>query len=217
MTDRPRPAKATIVSANDSSKKVECHFNPDQLTITKLIQWVERPDIGGDAAELAFGGGKAQDLSLTLMFDTTATGTDVRDSYKPLFEMALIDKSKKNPKTGHGSPPTCMFTWGKFVSFTAVISKITQKFIMFKSDGTPVRAEVTVDFKQVDVETPPQNPTSRSEARRIWVVTEGETLDWIAYQEYGDPAHWRHIAETNGLDNPLDLHSGQVLKLIPLP
>ncbi len=49
------------------------------------------------------------------------------------------------------------------------------------------------------------------------MVHEGQTLDWIAYQEYGDPAYWRHIAETNDLANPKDLRPGQVLKLTPLP
>ena len=46
---------------------------------------------------------------------------------------------------------------------------------------------------------------------------EGERLDWIAYQEYGNPRHWRHIADVNDLANPFDLRSGQVLKLTPLP
>jgi nucleoid-associated protein YgaU len=48
-------------------------------------------------------------------------------------------------------------------------------------------------------------------------VSEGQTLAWIAYQEYGDSGYWRHIAETNDLADPLDLRPGQVLKLVPLP
>jgi len=209
--------KAEIVKTTDRNKKVVCHFNPNELELTKNINWVEKSDIGGNASELVFGGGKAENLSIPLLFDTTATGQDVRDEYNTLFEMALIDTSKKNPKTGQGEPSMCMFQWGRFLSFTAVIEKITQKFIFFKGDGTPLRAEVTVTFKQVDVATKPQNPTSRSEARKIWVIEEGQRLDWIAHQEYGNPAHWRHIAETNHLDNPFDLQTGQVLKLIPLP
>ncbi len=209
--------KAEIVKTTDRTKKVVCHFNPDELEITKQIDWVEKSDIGGNASELVFGGGKAQNLTIPLLFDTTATGQDVRNEYKVLFEMALIDSSKKNPKTGQSEPSMCMFQWGRFLSFTAVIETITQKFIMFKSDGTPLRAKVSVTFKQVNVTPGPQNPTSRSEARKIWVVEEGQRLDWIAHQEYGSSIHWRHIAETNNLDNPFGLQTGQVLKLTPLP
>ena len=48
-------------------------------------------------------------------------------------------------------------------------------------------------------------------------MREGESLSWIAYKEYGDPACWRHIAETNDIEDPLHLRTGQVLKLVPLP
>ena len=87
---------------------------------------------------------------------------------------------------------------------------------MFKADGTPLRAEVSVTFKQVAEATRGQNPTTRTESRKVWIVHEGQTLDWIAYQEYGDPALWKHIAATNNLSNPMDLRAGQVLKLVPL-
>jgi nucleoid-associated protein YgaU len=49
------------------------------------------------------------------------------------------------------------------------------------------------------------------------VVREGERLDWIAYQEYGRAAYWRHIAETNDLADPTDIRPGQILQLVPLP
>lgn len=211
------PKKAEIVNVANSSKKVTCHFNPDTLKLTKEINWVEKPDLGGDASELAFGGGKAQDLDIPLLFDTTASGKDVRNEYKTLFELAMIDKSKKDSKTNQGEPPMVMFQWGKFLSFKAVIKSISEEFTMFKSDGTPLRAKVTVGFKQVNLDPKPQNPTSRSEARKIWVVEEGQRLDWIAFQEYNDSAQWRHIAETNNLENPMVLVPGQVLKLTPLP
>jgi len=74
-----------------------------------------------------------------------------------------------------------------------------------------------VTFSETGEQKKAQNPTTRTEARKIWVVHEGQTLDWIAYQEYGDPAYWRHIAETNNLANPMDLRPGQALKLTPLP
>lgn len=213
----PNVQKATIVNANKTSQKVTCHFNPETFELTKKVDWVEKPDIGGDASEMVFGGGKAEDMTVPLLFDTTKTGSDVRNEYKILLQLAQIDTSKKNPKTGQGEPPLVMFQWGRFLSFKAVIEKITQKFTLFKADGTPLRAEVSVTFKQVELGTPGQNPTTRSQARKIWVVQEGQRLDWIAYQEYGDSTQWRHIAETNNLDDPTDLRSGQILKLTPLP
>ncbi|HLG50038.1 MAG TPA: LysM domain-containing protein, partial [Chloroflexota bacterium] len=47
-------------------------------------------------------------------------------------------------------------------------------------------------------------------------VSPGETIDTIAFQEYGDPNQWRRIADYNRLDNPLRLRAGQKLAIPPL-
>jgi nucleoid-associated protein YgaU len=212
----PELQKAEILQVDNTSKKVACQFNPKDFTINRAIKWVYRNKKGKDVGPAEFAGGEAQDLTVKLIFDTTDTGSDVRDKYKTLLEMAEIDETKKDPKTGKGEPPMCMFQWGTYLSFKGVIKQISQSFTMFKPDGTPVRANVEVTFSETELAKAGQNPTTRSESRRIWVVHEGQTLDWIAYREYGDPACWRHIAETNDLANPLDLRPGQVLKLTPL-
>jgi hypothetical protein len=217
MARRPSTAKAKIVATSGSYKEVTCHFNPSEFEITREINWVDNEGTGKDAPEKVFAGGKASDLTLNLLFDSTDSGRDVRDSYETLLKIAQVDKKTENPKTGKGEPPSCQFHWGRFLSFTAVISKISQKFTMFKPSGVPVRATVTVTFSGVEEKRKGQNPSSHSEPRRVWTVLEGQRLDWIAYQEYGDAAHWRHIAETNDLAHPADLRPGQVLKLVPLP
>jgi nucleoid-associated protein YgaU len=91
-----------------------------------------------------------------------------------------------------------------------VIVSITQRFTLFLSNGTPVRATLDVSFQQVQDEGqfPPQNPTSGGEGgERIWTVVAGDTLPSIAYAVYGDPNMWKRIADTN--------HLTQVRRLIP--
>jgi len=99
-----------------------------------------------------------------------------------------------------------------------VILSINQNFTLFRYDGTPVRATLDVTFRQAK-ETgkyPGQNPTTVSEpGYRRRVVTEGDTIDWIAHDEYGDSAMWRFIADTNNLDDPSRLRPGQVLAIAP--
>ncbi len=216
--------KAKFVSVDNSSVQFVCQFNPTDFSLTKAIKWRQLPKTGDQEPEIVFAGGEAQDVTISLFFDSTDTGQDVRNKYSTLLKMAQIDTTKKDAKTGKGEPPRIRFEWGSFLKssgtenvLTGVIKSVSQKFTMFKADGTPLRAEVSVSFVQTVTKPAGQNPTSRSETRKIWVVHEGETLDWIAYREYGDPAQWRHIAETNGLANPKDLYPGQVLKLTPLP
>jgi nucleoid-associated protein YgaU len=213
--------KAEIYRVDNTNEKVTCQFNPKDFTITRSIKWRKKPVEGQNTPVWEFGGGEAQELTIDLWFDTTdidpAQDADVRRKYEKLLKMAEIDEASTNTSTGKGEPPKCTFQWGSYLSFEGVIQKISQNFTMFRQDGTPVRAKVGVTF--VETARPPagQNPTTRTESRRIWIVQEGQTLDWIAYEEYGSPAHWRHIAESNNLMDPLHLHPGQVLKLVPLP
>ena len=115
---------------------------------------------------------------------------------------------------GKGAPPKVKFNWGVF-SFICIAESVNVTFTMFLPNGIPVRANCQVKLKQVEEQKmyPPQNPTTRSAARKVWVVEEGQTLDWIAFKEYGNAALWRVIADKNNLDNPRSLRPGQVLKI----
>ena len=120
------------------------------------------------------------------------------------------DESKKIP------PPYVAFEWGVF-RFVSVITNMTQKFTLFKMDGTPVRAKVDITFSQFnDInDYPKQNPTSGGgPINRVWRVVAGDRLDLIAATVYGDSTRWRRIAERNNIVNPLALRTGQQL-LIP--
>ncbi len=204
---------------------IPCMFRPTEISISKGARWghgKKGEDEGNDTTPQRnvpikrFKGGEAAKLKLDLFFDTTDTGEDVRGITDKLFKLVTIRKDtlKKSPKT-----PYCRFVWGKIISFMSVVTDVDVKYTLFLPDGTPIRAEASVSMEQAldEAKLSSQNPTSLSDARKLWVVTEGETLDWIAYQEYGNPAHWRHIAQTNNLLNPKELRPGQLLKLTPLP
>jgi nucleoid-associated protein YgaU len=225
------PVKAMIVMMDPPFLTIPCQFNPSEIKFKKGTSWSSnQKSKKGDASTTPvskvntpvahFNHGEAPRLSMTLYFDTSEVGhMDVRYYTDLLVALTII-----NPLTllSDSRPTVCKFIWGMFsasltMAFTAYIPDVNITFSMFLPDGTPVRAEAEVEFIAVSSMLPFQNPTSRSEARSIWVVTEGQTLDWIASEAYGDPAQWRHIAKTNNLLNPKDLRSGQVLKLTPLP
>lgn len=214
------PEKATLTNLTASpAVTVTCQFNPTDLTFTKTNAWDNRPAQGQNSGKSSFGGGKPSSFSLDLLFDTTDTGEDVRTKYTDkVLAMMAVPTAPSNPNQPLAEPPRVRFQWGVIRAFDTIITSVTLNFLYFKPDGTPVRAKAKVDLQEIVDETlfGPQNPTSRSEPRRVWVVTEGETLDWIAFKEYGNSNFWRHIAESNNLDNPLDLHPGQTLVLVPL-
>ncbi len=175
---------------------VQCAFNPKEYGVTKKNKWTAPPAKGQNLAEYEFGGGDPSTMTLALMFDTFSS---------------LHDKKSKS-----GRPPQVLFQWGHAFGFIAVITSITQKFLLFKDDGTPVRATLDVAFQQV-VESglrPPQNPTSGGVGgSREWTVKDGDSLALIAYAEYGDSNAWRPIADVNRLTQVRRLRPGTVLEI----
>jgi len=210
-------AKATIKNL-DTDEEVECIFRPKEYTLKKTNKWVTKEVTGQNVPAVEFSGGESQALTMELFFDTYEADKDVRDYTKKIWKMMEIDE-KQAGQGNKGRPPHVEFRWGKAWSFRAVITSLSQRFTLFHMDGRPARTTLNVSFKQVADEGkhPPQNPTTVSKpGYKTRRVKEGETLDWIAFDEYKDAKQWRMLADVNGLDDPMKIEPGQVLAIAPI-
>lgn len=214
-------AKASLTNLDKpNSRPIVFMFNPTEYSMSKSNSWEPVKIMGSNVPRLEFTSGGSTELSLELLFDTYERGTDVRTTYtNKIFELTKIDQSTVDKATGIGRPPRCMFSWGKVFNFAAVITSFSIQFTLFKSDGTPVRARVSLSLQECEDSDskPGQNPTTQGTlGHKVYVVKPGDKLDWIAYQEYKDSSVWRFIADNNNLDDPKDLRPGQTLAIQPL-
>lgn len=211
--DQTSLAKASLINLDKSgSQPIQCMFNPQEYTFSKQNSWTTGGAGGGDMPLIEFSSGQPATLQMELFFDTFAARNDVRAAYTDaIWELMLVDESLKDAKTQKSRPPMVRFQWGRSWSFDAVITSISQRFTLFMSDGTPVRAVLNVSLQQVKDtrQLRPQNPTSGGTGgERVWQVQSGESLALIAYRSYGDPTRWRLIAEANRLRNVRQLAPG---------
>jgi hypothetical protein len=210
---------AKIIEVDDEGENisdglsVDCMFNPFEYTVSKSNTYSEEPNNGSSTPEVEFQKSGPQTLQLNLTFDTYETGADVSLTTNQLWKFM-------EPGEGEGEdkdpPPKAAFVWGVF-RFVAVITQMTQRFTLFKPDGTPVRATVQCTFTQYDDQNdyPNQNPTSGGgPIQRVRSLVRGDRLDSIAAEVYGDATKWRAIAEYNEISDPLALRPGQRL-IIP--
>jgi LysM repeat protein len=214
---------------------VDVQFNPTELTFNKAAQYAEVPIPGLDMPVLQFVRGQTETLNVDLFFDTTDDGTiddaiAVTERTDRFYQLIKIDRATH-------APPICRFAWGdtgfpgsrmtepwssqgatRHNGFQCVVESVRQRFTMFSTNGRPVRATLTValkEFKTLDQQIAELNLQSPDHTH-AHVVQRGDTLARIAATRLGDPAHWRAIAEHNGLDDPLDLRPGTILEVPPV-
>jgi len=206
--------KKAFIALKDGGQKLECLFNPREYTITKSATWHKTPAKGAKSApKPEFVGSNPRSMSMELFFDAWEKSGDVSKDVDTLLEWT--SPTAKSLADNKPNPPIVVFHWGTKSYFDAYIKQVSVKYTMFKTDGAPVRATVAIGFEEVPAEPSKTNPTSGGPTgRRTHIVAGADTLQSIAYAEYGDAALWRGVAATNGIDDPLRVAAGTTL-LIP--
>jgi hypothetical protein len=198
---------------NDSSTITVC-FNPTEYSIEKTNAFAEAAIPGLDSPIIQYTHGNGRTLSLELVVDTLTydDGADIRDKYIDKFEGLLgVDGSLH-------APPPCKLVWGS-LEFVGVLASLAKRYVMFKDDGTPVRARLTMKWKEhvpVDLQLRAM-PRLSPDKRRVHTIEDGDALWLIATRAYGDPRHWKVLADANQIDDPLRLQTGAELVIPPLP
>jgi hypothetical protein len=194
-------------------------FNPEEYTFSKDVNFAPAAVPGLSSPLLQFVNGNLRTLELDLLVDTTEArgndidaGADVRPLVNRLTNLMDIDPERH-------APPVLLFVWGASLSFTCVLARATQRFVMFKSDGTPVRARVQVTFNEYRNAELEAKEVKRETAdySKVHEVVQGDTLASIAAGAYSDTRQWRPIALRNGIDDPRTLTLGARLLIPPLP
>lgn len=202
----------------ETGKTIEVNINPAEYNLDNSIQYSEKKVPGSNDAIGQFVGGNSTTLSLVFYFDTyqpptldnpNEGGTDVSKETKELAALTLIDG------TLHRAPKVT-FSWGS-INFMGIVTDVRENYTMFLADGMPVRAKVDVTFKSCyDENGNRSSPFESPDRTKVRTLLQGEALWSIAAEEYGQPEMWRVIASENGIQNPLDVSPGQVLRLPPL-
>jgi hypothetical protein len=204
-------AKALLTDLLSGERITEVLFNPEEYTVSKDINYARAGVLGLTSPITQFVHGNAETLDMELFLDTYEGGGDVRDLVKRITDLMVVKPSLH-------APPPVVFTWGS-LSFTGVLVKASQRYVMFRPDGIPVRARLQVSFheyRNVELEAK-EVKRETADYSKFHRVVQGETLSGIAAAVYEDPRLWRAIAVHNQIDDPRQLVTGQELLIPQLP
>ncbi|MCL2781294.1 MAG: LysM peptidoglycan-binding domain-containing protein [Actinomycetia bacterium] len=199
--------------------RIDCLFNPTQIAYSLRNGWKSDKKTGVDAPAVHFIGSSPGSFHLDLIFDTTDTGESVATTYIDQLTALMAIKSSvsgTDEDSGNARPPVVSFNWADFHTPPGVIESMDVTYNYFASNGTPLRAKVSISIKQFKAQYSygAQNPTSGTpRPHRVHRVQPGETLDRISARYYGDSTRWRQLANANGIEDPLALRPGSLLAI----
>src|SRR6266487_2504279 len=217
-----------VVKGAGENTRVDVDFNPQSLQITYRSsgpdgsQQTEKQIPKQGATKQPTG--NVTEVSMDLLFDTTQTGKDVRDTTIKVADMLQAGIRSGQPSA---DVPLVLFHWGTFI-FKGNVTSVSETIDFFSEQGVPLRS--TVKLSMTEVEALRGNPSvlvgigasagiGLSASAGVDIGTTpltlaqaGDSLQALAGRA-GVSASWKGIAAANNIDNPRAIPPGTPINL----
>ncbi|GHO87627.1 CIS tube protein [Dictyobacter formicarum] len=219
-----------VVQGRNKGLKVAVHFNPQSLQVSYQTTGVTGAEASVQQLALqevpAQRTGFGSTLSLDLVFDTTQSGQDVRNTTLDLARMIQPGVKDNNNANITPSIPIVRFCWGTFL-FNGNIQSLNETLEFFSEQGIPLRATVSLSMNEVALDSDTVNnqaPGTGTQASTgpaigttpLTMSQAGDSLQGLSGRA-GVGNDWKAIARANNIDNPRLLATGTILNLnIPI-
>jgi hypothetical protein len=200
----------------DFSSKVGSYtamLNPQSYSQNYNSQYSVEQGQGTPDASIKYEKSTPSNLNFELLFDATGVVNPKRTDL--VKEITSFKKVAYDYNGNIHSPNYLKLIWGQSLLFKCRLTSMKVNYTLFKPDGTPLRAKVTVDFKEF--QTPSQAITKNSpDMTHIKTVRAGDSLPELVYDVYQEDAHILSVAKYNHLDTIMNLEVGRQLYFPPL-
>lgn len=212
-------SKATAPNQNATLEekgggKVTFAADPRKLTVSRTARYLTVPNASGSKTvghgrnEYRGSGAATLAVEADLLGPGDGSKSAIDDQTKLLQSWMVPSGSSK-------APALLTFDWCS-IKFQGYLGDLQIDVGQFGSDDKASRASVSFTLREEPNLPKKQNPTSGGPPdRRVHVLCDGETLQSIAFREYGDAAAWRMLADANGIDDPLRVAAGTQLLIPP--
>jgi nucleoid-associated protein YgaU len=197
-------------------------INPSTYTHTYAIEYRDRQAQGAPGPSAEFSKVGQDTVAFDLIFDTTGVVSPPKGAPAAASDgvAGLVDTFSTLTAKVNGSihrPNFIKLAWAQ-LQFQCILTSMNVVYTLFKPDGTPIRATVSVTFlgfhseKQLAKAANKQSP----DLTHVVTVQAGDTLPALCYRIYGSAVHYAKVAESNGLAGFRALRPGSRLVFPPL-
>jgi hypothetical protein len=225
----PTPTKMTITAFSDpgftskvggANNPFTVWINPASYTRKAQIKYNDRQAQGSNGGSPEFNRVAAEDVSFELIFDATGVippgkGQSYTNGVADGIAQFIALTATLNG-TIH-APNFLILAWAQ-LQFQCVLTSMSTSYTLFKPDGTPLRAKMSVQFQNYNSETQLAKKAKKNSPDLTHLVTvlAGDTLPALCHRIYGDSGYYAKVAAFNGLSSFRSVAPGTQLLFPPL-
>lgn len=201
---------------NVSGKSYTLMMNPESMKRQQSIEYNDQQAPDSSSASQKYKSTPSDKLSFEIVIDCTG----VVDG-KRLDMSTEIESLEKVVYTYNGKihrPNFVKLQWGKNFIFKSVLTSMDTNYTLFKPDGSPLRAKISLSFSQyispstvIKIDQP-QSP----DVTHMVTIVDGDSLPKLSYEIWNDENYYIQVAKYNVLDKFRNLTSGDQLFFPPI-
>jgi hypothetical protein len=183
-----------------SGKPYSTMINPDSIKWTKSIEYNEQQAPDSSAPSQKYKSTPSDKLSFDITIDCTGIVDSTRTNMAT--EITALESIVYTYNGQIHRPNFVKVQWGSNIIFKGVLTSFDISYSLFKPDGSPLRAKISLAFSQyispttvakVDGEESP-------DISHLVTVVEGMTLPQLCMQVWNNNMYYIQTARFNDLD-----------------
>ena len=200
-----------------AGKEFDALINPANYTHNFTINYKDSESLGETSAAPKYEKYSAETVNFKIVLDGTGV-IPVSGTRKNVYE--LLRSLKDAVYTFNGSihqPNYVQLLWGSML-FNGRLTSMKVEYNLFKPNGLPLRANVTLDFKgftSKELSSKMANLSSPDMSHFI-VFKAGDTLPNLCFQIYKDSTYCIEVAKINALKSFRNIKPGTELLFPPI-
>jgi hypothetical protein len=200
----------------DDQPCYEAMINPDTITWQRTVNYNEEQASGTSSASQTYLNTPSETLSFDIVIDCTGIVDPDRTDL-----MVELDELQDIIYTYDGfihRPNYVKIQWGQGIIFNGVITSLNTTFSLFRPDGSPIRAKVSLSFSEyISPETLAEMQADESpDMTHLVSVVQGMSLPQLCRKVWKNSFYYVQVARYNDLDKFRNLKGVQSLIFPPI-
>jgi hypothetical protein len=191
-------------------------INPESVKLQRSIDYNEQQPPDSSTASQKYKHTASDKLSFDIVIDCTgivdSTRTNMATEISTLENIVFIYQGKIH------RPNYVQIIWGKNTMFQGVLNTMDISYTLFRPDGSPLRAKVSMTFSQYlspALASKKQGDES-PDLTHLVTVTDGLSLPQMCQQIWNNENYYVQVAKFNGLNKFRNLKGISTMAFPPI-